>query len=251
MTSRNVTAGRYIESSPQPSARSSPARTGDRPSRRRHANVYDAVAGRVTTRHRLGACLSDDDDKPATLRDPVLAPDEVLFQRAKAPARYAELDIYRADERLPRGGAGILPDSDLLSAVHLYASRFYDALDAEQPASATRSKRSREGNVDERSMDETALLAFGILLEEAGREVLGRRGDLVFTEGLLEEEEDQGSLRGRASGVSGQDDAESRLPRGCSVSRETTVGFAEGDTFWKRPLAKRRRQDEPLLKAER
>ena len=33
-------------------------------------------------------------------------------------------------------------------------------------------------------MDETALLAFGILLEEAGREGLGRRGDLVFTEGM-------------------------------------------------------------------
>lgn len=33
-------------------------------------------------------------------------------------------------------------------------------------------------------MDETALLAFGILLEEASREALGRRGDLVFTEGV-------------------------------------------------------------------
>lgn len=33
-------------------------------------------------------------------------------------------------------------------------------------------------------MDETALLAFGILLEEAGKAVLGRRGDLVFTEGV-------------------------------------------------------------------
>lgn len=37
-------------------------------------------------------------------------------------------------------------------------------------------------DVNERSMDETALLAFGILLEEAGRDVLGRHGDLVFTE---------------------------------------------------------------------
>ena len=37
--------------------------------------------------------------------------------------------------------------------------------------------------IDERSMDGTALLAFGILLEEASREVLGKRGDLVFTEG--------------------------------------------------------------------
>jgi hypothetical protein len=33
-------------------------------------------------------------------------------------------------------------------------------------------------------MDETALLAFGILLEEAGREALGKAGDLVFTEPL-------------------------------------------------------------------
>lgn len=37
--------------------------------------------------------------------------------------------------------------------------------------------------VDERSMDETALLAVGILLEEAGREALGKTGDMVFTEG--------------------------------------------------------------------
>jgi hypothetical protein len=35
-------------------------------------------------------------------------------------------------------------------------------------------------------MDETALLAFGILLEEAGREALGKAGDLVFTEAAME-----------------------------------------------------------------
>jgi hypothetical protein len=32
-------------------------------------------------------------------------------------------------------------------------------------------------------MDETALLALGILMEEATRDVLGQTGDLVFTEG--------------------------------------------------------------------
>jgi hypothetical protein len=37
-------------------------------------------------------------------------------------------------------------------------------------------------------MDETALLALGILLEESAREVLGESGDLVFTEGLREDE---------------------------------------------------------------
>lgn len=32
-------------------------------------------------------------------------------------------------------------------------------------------------------MDESALLALGILMEEATREALGETGDLVFTEG--------------------------------------------------------------------
>lgn len=38
-------------------------------------------------------------------------------------------------------------------------------------------------------MDETALLAFGILLEEASRDALGKRGDLVFTEPATEPKE--------------------------------------------------------------
>lgn len=35
-----------------------------------------------------------------------------------------------------------------------------------------------------RSMDDTALLAVGILLEEAADEVLGETGDMVFVEGV-------------------------------------------------------------------
>lgn len=109
-------------------------------------------------------------------KDRPLAPEEVLFRRKGAPQRYQEHDIYFANQRdLPNGGNGVLPDSDLLKAVHSYVSRYYGA-----------QRRSEGGQAstaaDERSMDETALLAFGILLEEAGREVLGRRGDLVFTE---------------------------------------------------------------------
>lgn len=103
-----------------------------------------------------------------------MAPDEVLFRRKDAPERYLEHDIYHAHERdLPRAGQGVLPESDLLKAIHGYTSNFYSA----------KHRDSRGGDVNERSMDETALLAFGILLEEAGRAVLGRRGDLVFTEG--------------------------------------------------------------------
>lgn len=38
-------------------------------------------------------------------------------------------------------------------------------------------------------MDETALIAFGILLEETAKEALGETGDLAFTEAADEEEE--------------------------------------------------------------
>lgn len=41
-----------------------------------------------------------------------------------------------------------------------------------------------KGKVSFVGMDETALLAVGILLEEAAEEVLGERGDMVFVEGV-------------------------------------------------------------------
>lgn len=69
-------------------------------------------------------------------------------------------------------------------------------------------------------MDETALLAFGILLEEAGREALGRRGDLVFTEGA-----------GEDAGGSGSGD---EVARGDGSRGEAVVGYQEVGS-WKRP----------------
>jgi hypothetical protein len=132
------------------------------------------------------------------LKDLPLGPDEILFRRKDAPERYAEHDIYFSHERdLPRAGRGVLPDSDLLKAIHAYASHYYGALAAgrgdtggrrysDASSSAGELLGPGRGRLDldlnERSMDETALLAFGILLEEAGRETLGRRGHLVFTE---------------------------------------------------------------------
>jgi hypothetical protein len=117
----------------------------------------------------------------AQLRDAVLAPEDVLFRRAGAPMRYAEKDIYHAHEVLPHGGQGVLPDSDMLKAIHSYVAQFYAAL-AERNTGGRDTGKLR-GTIDDRSMDETALLALGILLEEGSREMLGRRGDLVFTEG--------------------------------------------------------------------
>ncbi|KAH7193061.1 uncharacterized protein B0J16DRAFT_316739 [Fusarium flagelliforme] len=161
-----------------------PGQDSNKGTKRRIATVYDAVAGKVS--YGLGPGPEPEEAQytprhPKSIRystkDVPLAPDEVLFRRKNAPERYLEHDIYYSHERdLPHGGQGVLPESDLLKAIHAYTSAFYSARNRHNQTTDAKP-------VTDRSMDETALLAFGILLEEAGKEVLGRRGDLVFTEG--------------------------------------------------------------------
>jgi hypothetical protein len=154
-------------------------------SRVKHVNVYEAVAGRnfILIRTyarclRLSGRISSQGFIPrqpiyASTRDTAsssttaVPPQDILYKRYNAPPRYAESDVYFANEKKDNLD---LPDSDLLKAVHAYTSDFY-------------SRAVKDLKYDFKSMDETALLAFGILLEEASREVLGRTGDLVFTEG--------------------------------------------------------------------
>ncbi|KAI6090558.1 hypothetical protein F4821DRAFT_20363 [Hypoxylon rubiginosum] len=160
---------------------------GRRKRRKRDANVYDAVAGRVTTTRPLSDRSGSEEPSHHYrtsrdhMRDPIVPPEDLLFRRIGAPVRFAEKDIYQAHEDLRDGGRGVLPDSDMLKAIHSYSSYFYAARDGQQHRNIS---EVAVRNIDERSMDETALLALGILLEETGREVLGRRGDLVFTEGV-------------------------------------------------------------------
>lgn len=118
-------------------------------------------------------------------------PDEVLFRRKGAPQRYEEHDIYAAHvHQLP--DRSHLPDSEMLKAMHSYASHFYSSRpnDEDDDDYTRQGAPGGGGGIDETSMDETALLAFGILLEEAGKETLGRRGHLVFTEGREERNEE-------------------------------------------------------------
>ncbi|KAH7326072.1 hypothetical protein B0I35DRAFT_405374 [Stachybotrys elegans] len=142
---------------------------------RRQATLYDAVAGRVSHQSsrqvaRPKTAYGNAHILQHSARQFPHAPDEVLFRRTAAPIRYAEHDVYQAFDRyITDAGRHALPDSDLLKAIHGYSSKFYE------------STRHDRGGMKSK-MDETALLALGILLEEAGREVLGRRGDLVFTE---------------------------------------------------------------------
>lgn len=99
----------------------------------------------------------------------------MLFKKANAPIRYEETDYYFAHEKLPAEQQ--LPTGDLLSAVHAYIAKFF----ARNPCP--------EMEKAWKCMDETALIAFGILLEETTREVLGETGDLALTEAADDEEE--------------------------------------------------------------
>lgn len=129
---------------------------------KQQGTLYDAVAGRLS---KQGFIMGS--------REPPVPPEQVLFRREGAPIRYEENDPYFAHRSL---SAGIkLPDSDLLKIIHAYASDFYgsgavgDAKDSFQ------------------SMDETALIALGVLLEETAAQSLGKTGDLAFVEGERKE----------------------------------------------------------------
>lgn len=145
---------------------------------KRQATVYDAVAGRVSSTGFIppNPRVSAYRDTPSSSTVAV-PPEEVLFRRKGAPIRYEEDDFYWSDRRLTDKQK--LPESDLLKAIHSYASDFYG-----------RAVKGR-GMVDFESLDETALLAVGVLLEEMAGEVLGETGDLAFVEG-----EDDGAGEG-------------------------------------------------------
>lgn len=143
----------------------------DRPKRRINrgrTTVYDAVAGRACYRGLIYKppliASARDTAYTSTVQIP---PEEVLFRSRGAPQRYEETDFYWANEKLPLQGAE-LPDSDLLKAVHAYASNFYGR---------------RGEKADFCSLNETALMAFGVLLEEWADGLLGRGGEGVFVEG--------------------------------------------------------------------
>ncbi|KAL9623068.1 MAG: hypothetical protein Q9160_002582 [Pyrenula sp. 1 TL-2023] len=136
---------------------------------KREATVYDAVAGRVGTNGFLPTTPYASKNRD-TLSSSIVpsSPEEVLFRRRAAPVRYEGQDFYFAHENLPTHIQ--LPSSELLKAIHQYASDFYSC------------STSDRGQRDFRSLDETALIALGILIEESMKDTLGDAGDLVFTE---------------------------------------------------------------------
>ncbi|KAL8689383.1 MAG: hypothetical protein Q9218_004935 [Villophora microphyllina] len=156
-----------------------------------HITLYDAVAGRISTRgpipHQPQYSTTRD---TATSSTTPLPPEEILFARRNAPERYEEDDFYWANKDLEEGQE--LPDSDLLKGVHEYVSDFYGTMfGLDEGLGGLGGK-----GTDFKSMNESALICLGVLLEEAAEEVLGETGDMVFVEGdeaqvVSESEEEQ------------------------------------------------------------
>lgn len=179
---------------------------------KREATVYDAVAGRVGVHGFLPTIpfASKNRDTLSSSTVP-LPPEEVLFRRRAAPVRYEGTDFYFANENLPQNIQ--LPSSELLKAIHQYASDFYSHATTDG------------GQCDFRSLDETALIALGVLLEEEMKDALGDAGDLVFIEpvnldkGLLEDEWTQGYVKGVVANDPGTA-AEARFSHGGTDSSD-------------------------------
>ncbi|QIX00440.1 hypothetical protein AMS68_005957 [Peltaster fructicola] len=135
---------------------------------RQQGNLYDAVAGRLTALGFLGPETAPTSKDTSNKTQTIVPPEEVLYRRKGAPTRYEEDDVYfqhrylKADQKLP--------DSDLLKAIHAYAADFYARTTTDG------------GKSDEKTLDETALLAIGILLEELAVKGIGKTGGLALLE---------------------------------------------------------------------
>lgn len=208
--------------------------------------MYDAVAGRINA---LGfipdtPLVASTRDTASTSSVPI-PPEEVLFRRKHAPTRYEEDDVYFQDRHIPLNVK--LPDSDLLKAVHGYASHFYAGVNKERAK-----KRRKEDKHDQsersgtsgdwESMDETALLAMGILIEETAGTLMEKDGRY---RDFLEKQEEEGSqaddgprvwngnkwvLASREDDDQSEDSGEGESSSDSDEDEETESAFEDNDT---------------------
>ncbi|CAI7591668.1 unnamed protein product [Penicillium manginii] len=187
--------------------------------RRRQANLYDAIAGRVTARgFALSTPIASKYRDTASSGARIQRPEEVLFRKDHPMRQVENGEPYFAHENLPADRP--LPNSDLLQSIHAYASDFYKYTLGES------------GRKSHYSMNESALLAVGILVEEMAKDGLGDNGHLLMIE-------PQG-LKGDISG-----NAENFLPK-----RGRPVGW-RADVDGKKPKAPRRKRAQTIIQPRR
>ena len=174
------------------------------------------VSGRVTSEGFLPTKFATSKYRDTISHSTQPIPPEKALFRLKGRAFSGDNDPYWAHEHLAPNQQ--LPDSDLLKAIHAYASDYY-------------SRTFGEGAVvDFHSLDETALLCLGILLEEMADEVLGETRDLAFTEGEIMRPETEGEMgsRGRSGGKSTVEARSTSAPRDMTAEENSASAEPRG-----------------------
>lgn len=156
---------------------------------------------------------------------PAVTPEEVLFRKQNAPVRYMENDFYFANEDIPEDQP--LPDSDLLKAIHAYTSDLYANKTVDRGQSAWR------------SMDETALIALGFLLEETAVEALEETGDMALVEGAVPS--DPGWVA-EAPVVRSRETSVSAFSTRSRIDGYSSGGFDDATTLSRQRKSKKRRR---------
>lgn len=123
----------------------------------RHATLYDALEARINKHHATGFLGTG---KASQHSRGAATPTQALAARLNCSP--SVIPTASAEQE------AALPSSDLLDAIHGYTSLVTSCY---------------------KSMDETALLAMGILLEESVQDLIGEEGYLMLEEPSIDDEE--------------------------------------------------------------
>ncbi|QKX53585.1 uncharacterized protein TRUGW13939_00664 [Talaromyces rugulosus] len=178
--------------------------------RGRGATLQDSFAGRINNNRFIGRPYASRWRHHLSSSNAPLSSRNFLYSKDQPEDTEDEgfdsndVDFVSSDARLP--------ESDMLEAIHSYSSHFYaNAVD-------------NCGSNDFASMDETALIAMGILLEELANHSLGETGDLVLVERDGEDDSDLESVASclsTGSRVRKRSNSVRSAPRNKSISPET------------------------------
>ena len=207
----------------------------------RRSTIYDACAGRLAAERFIPSnpVTSTTRDTPTSSKVPI-TPQESLLSKAGAPIPDEDVDWYSAHRELPDMGRNIIPDTDLLEALHGYISDFYGAM-------------GKHAEVDWKSLDETALLALGVLVEEQVRDLLGSEGDMVFVEGEHVDRQDEEAAGGDETLEQGADPGEDlsiqRIP--AANVEDHSMEVSEEDMGTTKRLVRRPKKRSETLESRR
>lgn len=142
----------------------------------RHTTLYDALEDRIKKRHATGFIRAEDETLPSSLNHQRGPQSRYAAHPSVVLASRLGIDV----SQVPEPPCDLeLPRSDLLNAIHGYASSILTQSTEED----TLEKSIYATDLDMAPfMDETALLAFGVIVEEITRDLIGERGHLVLAE---------------------------------------------------------------------